>query len=262
MTDPQPTFRSPAEQEALVAPFEIPMGHPLSCDHYAPRGDVMGRLYVLAQFELMNLAAFHRAAFETVRRQDKAIAEYAQTLISQPTNPLFNDEDSEGWAELMESRSRTAVLEADNQNAAVAAYANELCVIGLWAHTEKYLDLVLAGFTGTAGVYRWNDFLQRFKSADVDLTSLPGFHGAAECRMLNNALKHGGVVTPALAAMPTFAGQEAKQLRDIVLDPQPYLLAVHHLIGSLLETCGWKLDGGSPPRPWRTDSFGRRINAS
>jgi len=262
MTDPQPkTFRSPAEQSALLAPFEIPMGHPLGCDHYTPRGNVMGGLYVQAQWELMNLAAFHRAAFDTVRRQDKSIAEYAQSLKSELPNPLFNDEDSEGWAELMDSRSRTAVLDADNVNAAVAAYANELCIIGLWAHCEKYLDRVLAGLTGTPGIYRWDEFLQRFKSADIDLTTLPGFDGAVECRMLNNALKHGGVITAALAAKPNFAGQASKELRDVVLNPQPYLLAVHHMMGSLLETCAWKLDGGSPPRPWRTDSFGRRVTA-
>ena len=221
----------------------------------------MGGLYVQAEFELTNLAAFHRAAFETVRRQEDAIAEYAQRLKSGPINPLFNDEDSEGWAELMESRSRTAILDADIVNGAVAAYANELCLIGLWAHTEKYLDRVLASLTGITGVYRWDDFLRHFSSADVDLASLPGFVKAIECRMLNNALKHGGVVTAALAATPNFAAQESKPLRDFVLNPQPYLLAVHHLMGSLLETCGWKLEGGAPPRPWQTDSLGRRITA-
>lgn len=254
-------YRSPVHQDPLLAPFEIPMGHPLGCDHYTPRGAVMGGLYVAAQFELANLATFHRAALETAKRQDDAVTRYAAALNAEPPSPLFNDDDRQHWAELMDSRARTAILDADSQIAAIVAYANELCIIGLWAHTEKHLDGALTGMAGPSGEYRWDGFLRAFESAGIDIRSLPGFETADECRLLNNALKHGGVVSPALAAKTTFRRDLGKELRNLELHPQPYLLSVHHLIGSLLETCGARLEGGDHLRPWQTDSFGRPIMA-
>lgn len=253
------SFRSPAKREALLAPFEIPMGHPLSCDHYFPLGDVVGRLYGEAQFELTDLATFHRAAMATAQNLDKHLEQVVANLGGRPSPPRFNDEDSEGWEELQWSRAQTYIMDTDSRIASIVGYADELCIIGLWAHAEKFLGKILVALTGAEPAYQWDEFVRAFGRAGISLAKLPGHDGANECRLLNNALKHGGAVTAALAKSETFVGKEGKSLRELAPDPQPYLLAVHHLIGSLLEVSAQKLGDGEEPRPWRTDSFGRRM---
>lgn len=235
------------------------MGNPLGCEHYFLWGDQASRIYGQAQFELTDLAMFHRAAMSAALRLDGELEAFVATMRRRPPAPNFNDEDSQGWEELWQSRAQMSVIDTDARIASIVAYADELCIIGVWAHAEKFLGRILRTYTGAKPVYQWDEFARAFLTAGIRLSELPGHDGANECRLLNNALKHGGAVNAALAKSAGFAGKEGESLRDLNPDPQPYLLAVHHLIGSLLETCACKFEDGPPSKPWRTDSFGRAL---
>lgn len=231
-------------------------GRPGRCDRYFPDDGVLFGLYGEAQFELQNLALFHRAAFATVKQMDDALDAMVRDSPPPVHGPDYNDEDQLEWALLMESRRHLVVHDGDSQIAAITGYADELCIIGLWAHAEKFLGEGLAHFTSAPTVYRWDGLLAAYRTAGLDLETLPGFLSADECRRVNNALKHGGKVTHGLAELNDFRGQQGERLRQIDLDVQRYLLGVHHLVGATLERCSQLLSGVDNQKPYRTDAYG------
>jgi len=88
-----------------------------------------------------------------------------------------------------------------------------MLVVALYRIVELSTTRILGWRYGTATVkkedlYR-KDTLERTLKADgIDVRSLPGFNGIDKLRCLNNAVKHEGKVTPALARFPNWTKGE------------------------------------------------------
>jgi hypothetical protein len=116
-------------------------------------------------------------------------------------------------------------------------------VIALWATVEQYLSrclVVAEGALGTmpndAGSFRWNDLDRRYVTVGIDLRSLTGHAAVNECRVLNNKIKHLGIVDDELSSFPHFAHRRGTRLTDIELDLQRYVNGVFEFVGHTLES--------------------------
>lgn len=247
---------APIEPKALLlAPFEIPLSHPLATDHYFPHETgKFGGLQSAFGWELVNLALFHRAAFgEVLSRHGFLQKEAALDERGESKHPVGSDE----WEmdQISLSRRRTAFLNSHAEAAAIAGFADELAVIALWSLVEKTLGQTLTIMDPNLHQYRWDQLQRGFSAYGVDLMQLPYANIADECRLVNNAIKHGGVVTPQLDRLARFSGKVGHRIRDLDLAVQTYMIGVYNLVGATLEVCDAQL-AGITVRPFRLNPDG------
>lgn len=254
-------YVSRVNREQILAPQEIKIGHPLACDHYTPHTHDFLLLYGVFQFELSDMALFHRSAISTAKSLDKELEEYITSIKNRPETPNYNDEDPYFWTELKKSREREYIIENDSRINSIAINADELLIVGLWSKAEKYLNKSLSILSTTSHDHRFNQIIISFNNHGIDITKLPGYEGANECRLINNSIKHGGLVSQQLSNCVNFTNKEGIEINSIHLNVQQYMLSIHHFIGSLLETCSQGSEPHVQLSPWMTDSFGRSLQS-
>jgi hypothetical protein len=120
-------------------------------------------------------------------------------------------------------------------------------VEGLWAFAEKYLNRIYSqtiqkklnsAIVLPKSEYKWDDFSKKYlDDLGVPLDKSDLFNDVNECRLVNNAIKHGGVVSKKLASFPAFHGREGLELETFTLETQRYCNAIYSFIGSTADRC-------------------------
>ncbi len=84
--------------------------------------------------------------------------------------------------------------------------------------------------------YKWNVLSDRFDKIGVHFRELKGLDGTNEARVINNKIKHTGVVDAELAAFPRFNNLLGKQMDTINLNLQYYADCAFEFVGHLQES--------------------------
>lgn len=121
-------------------------------------------------------------------------------------------------------------------------------VVNSWILAEGVLGAAYAELYGASNSgaipkksYRWDEFVSKFKGYGIVLSDLPAFENANLCRLVNNCIKHDGVITATMAESGLFAGLEDQKLRDIDFDHQPLISGVQGFCVAVLEAADEKL---------------------
>lgn len=135
------------------------------------------------------------------------------------------------------------------------SFSDEFSVIGLWATAEKYLKQVYMAIehheTATPlnsinPPYQWDLLKAKFEEKSIFLADLDGHADANECRVLNNTIKHGGVVSPRLAQFEAFSDQEGEALKELDLEVQRYYNGISSFLGHLIQKGNKVIDPSFP----------------
>ncbi len=205
----------------------------------------LGNLYMELHYHLYDMSRYHQAIIRELNSNDKEVGEWSDNLkvkVEEIKKAVSDEEELELWRYRV-SEERVAINNADMEITRSQAFADEFTIIGLWATAEKYLGLVLRHIeshqTNTPieninAPYRWNDLKSAFLNQSINIESLDGYSDANECRVLNNAIKHGGSVSSALTQFPCFSGELDKELHKIDFEMQRYYNGVYSFLGDLI----------------------------
>lgn len=83
--------------------------------------------------------------------------------------------------------------------------------------------------------FEWTPLKSRFRHLGIDLTSLSEYSTVDECRILNNKIKHLGVVDPTLGNLPGFRGALGQPITELKLPLQRYSDDVFNYVGRILQ---------------------------
>lgn len=196
----------------------------------------------MAMWELENLAHFNQSVYGGVKeRLDKSEALLSEYKRIQQI-AVEDDSMEASFKEQKLVRMRQSMMINDDVADAVARYADEVTIIAVWAFIEKHLNHALIALQARLNIpqatdHRWPNIEQAYIRCGIDLSKISAFADANECRQVNNAIKHGGVVSNALGARPSFAGKVGLPLETIVLDVQRYYLSAGDFTSAALEEC-------------------------
>ena len=214
-----------------------------------PLGNIQSDLH----YHLYDMSRYHQAIIRELNCNYQKVGEWSDNLkekVEEIKKAVSDEEELELW-KFRVSEERVAINNADMEIARSQAFADEFTIIGLWATAEKYLGLVLKHIeshqTNTPieninAPYRWNDVKSAFLNKSINLESLDGYSDANECRMLNNAIKHGGSVSSALTQFPCFSGKPDKELHKIEFEMQRYYNGISPFLGNLIQKGNKSID--------------------
>jgi len=202
-----------------------------------------------AIWDLENLALFNQAAYASVTSRDQAaqgIVEQHRQLQNLPVNP--NDDFGYDLQQRQLANMRQVIMNTDLEIEGIARYADEVTVIASWAFVEKQLNRALlalqsALYQPASTDHRWPAIEAAYVQCGVNLSQANGFANVDECRKVNNAIKHSGVVSAGLAALPAFVGKLGKPLANEQLDTQRYYFAAGEFVSSVLVKCSTVVKG-------------------
>ena len=213
-----------------------------------PLATIQGELH----WHVFDLCRVHQVMYADLNRQvqhlDERYAHFKNLLDEQ--RPHVSDEEMD-WFHLQESRMNDSFLSKDLEIERLKSFSDEYSIIGLWAAAEQYLGKVFAHIehhqTGVSiedvrRPYRWDEFINQFNTKSITLSALNGYLDANECRVLNNTIKHAGVVNDRLAAFTYFAPHRGKKLSKVDFEMQRYVDGVFNFLGSLIESGNRLLD--------------------
>ncbi|WP_156025098.1 hypothetical protein [Sphingomonas phyllosphaerae] len=230
-------------RERILSQMQWPMVHngdvPLDrrmMDMVRPFSDA----WAAAFWELENLALFNQAAYYNVESRNKHLDEHAAAIKSW-TPPNEDDDELYEQFSLALSRERNTIIGGELEVEAIARYADEVTIIACWAFAEKNLNDGLSKPRGLLGLadarsHRWPDIRASFLECGLELETLDSFADADECRRVNNAIKHGGLVDRGLAQIPFFAPSADKNISTLELETQRYYFGVADFIGAMYES--------------------------
>jgi hypothetical protein len=205
-----------------------------------------------AHWEMENLALFNQAAYSGVVKRASVTDELWEEHQRMEAIPASDDEDEGKQVALARLRETATANEIESE--AIARYADEVTVVATWAFVEKLLNRGLTALQTALGQplitdHRWPNINAAFQQCGIDLSAASGFADADECRKVNNAIKHAGVVSNALAALPAFAGKAGSALTDLELDTQRYFFGAGDFTSAVLETCSDVVKALPAPSP-------------
>lgn len=194
-----------------------------------------------ATWELENLALFNQAAYTNVASRNQRLDDRVSRLkqVEGSTSAPDDDEEYEAF-EMVLARERQAIMNGELEVDAISRYADEVTIVASWAFVEKHLNETLRSLQSALGVnasgsHRWPDIEQAYSACGIDLPQLANYADANECRQVNNAIKHSGVVSGPIANLPTFAGKSGSRLEDLELDVQRYFFSAGGFVGAVIE---------------------------
>lgn len=196
-------------------------------------------IYNATHWEIENLALFNQASYHDVSNRNDGL-DRRTAALNQIARSENIDEDEEESFELALARRRESIFAGEMEVEAISRYADEVTVIASWTIVEKQLNRALPALQNMLGhpltsSHRWPEIEQAFGACGVVLAGLSSYADANECRTLNNAIKHSGVVQGAIAQFPFFQASVGKPIEEIELDTQRYLFAAADFIGASLE---------------------------
>lgn len=205
----------------------------------------------MLEWQLTYLCQFHQIIYAALEQRDATIGQTFEQLHKALGEVKASSEDAAEGHAVAESRLRTAIMDADDEVEKTKNLADHYTIIGLWATAEQYMGKVYVSLashinrTTAASVnapYRWDDFHSGFLAFGIDLTTLHDFLDADECRVLNNTIKHAGLVNARLARFAFFAPHQNKDLSQVHFEVQRYVNGVTHFLGSLIEQASRIID--------------------
>lgn len=145
------------------------------------------------------------------------------------------------------SRSTTGLRDKDLELRSSAAFQKNYFIIGLWAMVEQFMGKTLrigeqhinASYLGEE--HKWHKIVKRFNQIGVDLKVCKGYSNIDECRVLNNKIKHVGVVDHDLTGYPYFSSFVGKDLNNIDFELQRYTDSVFEFVGNVMEELDSKI---------------------
>lgn len=213
----------------------------------------LGNLYSELHYHLYDMSRYHQAVIRELNSNYEKVGEWSDTLkgkVEEIEKNVFDEEELELW-KFRVSEERVAINNADMEIARAQAFADEFTIIGLWATAEKYLGLVYrhiesnqtnTAFDNTSAPYRWDQIKNAFLGKAITLESLDGYLDANECRLLNNAIKHGGKVGSNLTSFSCFSGCLGQELHKIDFEMQRYYNGVYSFLGDLIRQANKIID--------------------
>jgi hypothetical protein len=215
---------------------------------------VFGGFYGQIYFEMENLALFNNAAYSVAQQRMDVATKIDDEIESILAKGEPEDEDDRAFVERMIVRRRMAADDQSSIAASTMRYADEHTIIACWAFVEKHVNRTINELNAALGGsaqrdYRWDGMKAALLSYGIDLTSLGSYADANECRIVNNTIKHSGIISPTLAQTPAFANKAGQSLDGEVLDTQRYYFGVYDFVGELFELASGALPAanGTPP---------------
>jgi hypothetical protein len=236
-----PVYQQPLDKRPKM--FAFPMVPDLSFLH----GEFLFHHGDLCMFHQMYYATFD----EHQRQLDERDADLqAKVLTHHPV-----DEGDE----YVVARIREGIYADGLAFSQTAAFADELLVVGLWATVVQFASRALTAIEAvhSAKPHRpnanWGQIQTEFESFNVRISNLTRCDDIDELRLINNAVKHSGAVTPRLAKLPRFADSKGERFLLVEYPLQRYADAVWELLGHLLRAADDACVAYDP------DSFGALI---
>lgn len=208
-------------------------------------------------WHLHDLSRYHQVMTYDLNKQNAEFDEQYKTFkasIEENINRITDEEE----LEYFKAKAATQKSSFDNIGLEIdrcKAFSDEFSVIGLWATAEKYLGQVYVAIehhqTGTPlsdinPPYQWDSLKAKFAEKSISLTDLDGHDDANECRVLNNTIKHGGVVNSRLAQFEPFSDLEGKALKKLDLEVQRYYNGIYRFLGNLIQKSNKVIDPSFP----------------
>ena len=193
-------------------------------------------------FHHHDLCRFHFAVVRVTRERLEDLKGYVDKHRD-TIDATFNFESDDA---IVQSRLREYATSWELEINSVQGYGDQLFVVGLWALAEQYCTRALAIAERTTGSNRtipfgWSAIEKRIRRFSVDVRRCESFKDANECRVVNNKVKHLGIVDDELAAYPPFRQKVNWPLNRVEIDLQRYSNSVFEFVGWVLEDLDDKL---------------------
>lgn len=148
--------------------------------------------------------------------------------------------DIDSYEAIIQSRIRETATSWEMEIESVQGFGDQLFVVGLWAIAEQYLtralDIAQRWLSLSQPVpYKWEQIKKQFQKIGVNLEQCKGFSDANECRILNNKVKHLGIVDNQLAKFNAFQNHIGEPLSRILIDLQRYSNGIFEFVGCTIE---------------------------
>lgn len=204
--------------------------------------DEWGMRWQTAMWELENLAHFNQSAYAGVDKRNEETETIFNDYKRIELISVEQESDDAYFKELRLGRMRQTMMINDDIVEKVARYADEVTIIAVWAFIEKHLNFGLTTLQKKLNLpqtsdHRWPSIEQAYLQCGIKLSQLSGFEDANECRLVNNALKHAGMVSQLLGDYPAFAGKVDLTLDTVILDVQRYYFAAGDFTSAAMERC-------------------------
>ncbi|HEY4942550.1 MAG TPA: hypothetical protein VII56_14070 [Rhizomicrobium sp.] len=195
-------------------------------------------LNVSYRWRYHDLCVFYQAIASRISDDKRTL----DTFVSEHKAQAQADTADE-WTAVQQSRLREQIYIRDIEIRNMEAYADQLFMVGLWALVEQQIAktlveaerVLLPGKASTTS-HRWNTLSKRFESLGIDFTKLKSFDGTNEARVLNNKIKHSGLVDVELGAFGRFQHLVGTNIDQIDLALQHYADCTFEFVGHLQET--------------------------
>jgi hypothetical protein len=162
-------------------------------------------------------------------------------MASSPSNL---EEEEEEMRAVMQSRAREAANVMMMEATSIRGFGDQLIVVGLWTIVEQYCGRSLRIAESRLNdnpraharvLHRWHSLKSRFATIGVDLVTCKSYEGVEECRVLNNKIKHLGIVDNELSCFANFNDKHEESIDEIPLNLQYYSDSVFEFVGCMLE---------------------------
>lgn len=210
--------------------------------YIGPLSKFQGQLF----WKMHDLCHFHQIIYKDINRKYILLEEqhdiHKKNWREYPPNL---DEDGLEWFHFQNIRSTDFLLANEEDIARIKKFSDEYTVIGLSATMERYLFEFITcieshfptiSTTYNSQIFKWEDFINKFKSKSIILNNLDGYADANECRVLNNAIKHDGIVGDKLAKFPYFEKHKNLELSNLDFEMQRYVNGVSNFLGHLMDS--------------------------
>lgn len=208
----------------------------------------LGGIQFAIEWEIQNICSYYAYTISGLNEKTAKLIEEAKERDAHYAGQLkqASDEDRE-ILEIHHSRFRDRVIDVSNTLDASEQFLDETTVVSLWMIAERFLGQIYREFYCKVHhhqpaqiPYKFDVIKSHFSSLGVDLTASHLYADANECRVLNNAIKHGNEISTALKQFPFFHTLSGS-VRGIDLEMQRYVNGVHNFLGSTIEHCHVKL---------------------
>lgn len=212
------------------------------------------RLYTRFIWHHHDMCLFHQAVCGHLQQRNKRlydiVADYEQRIEKFKNANLDSDSDEYEWVQIMFARAREHMRVLEMEYESLRSFGDQHVVIGLWAIVEQYCGRVLIALEKHQGIgsgmespHQFQQLERRFAAVSISIRNCKGYGGIDECRVVNNKIKHVGLVDDHLARYPHFAGMNGKDLNELELPMQFYSDSVYEFVGHVMEIAGKVISG-------------------
>lgn len=145
------------------------------------------------------------------------------------------------WDDFRAARLREAARVVYLEIESASALADQMFVVGLWSLVERYSVGVLkllqsSALTGDEErLFLWRQCCRTLVQCGLDVKILPEFQRMETLRLLNNAIKHSGVIDHRLAKRLNVSLQSPQPIESVTITVQDYSDTTYSFINRVIE---------------------------